>query len=249
MTSSLALPAPVDKCAFFLDVDGTLIDIAETPDGVVVPPELPAILSALAKRAGGAVALVSGRTIEALDRLVAPARLPAAGVHGAEMRFADGTRASLDAEGMDAVRAGLAELTARHPDLLVEDKGPAIAVHYRARPALGPEVEIALRASIAGNEKLHLQPGKMVLEVRPAGADKGRALARFMETPPFSGRSPVAIGDDLTDEHMFQVAREMGGLAGNVGAQKRKTAATVRLASPDSVRKWLQSLTSTPSRG
>ncbi len=243
MNSSPALPAPLEACAFFLDLDGTLIDIAETPDGVVVPPDLPGLLSALAERTGGAVALVSGRTIAALDRLVAPAHLPAAGVHGAEMRFADGTEATLAADHMDAVRAGLAKMAADHPELLIEDKGAAVAVHYRARPALGADVEAALGALIAGNEHLRLQPGKMVYEVRPAGADKGRALARFMETPPFAGRTPVAVGDDLTDEHMLQVAHQLGGLA--VGVGNRETTATMRLANPESVREWLQSLTST----
>jgi len=246
---SPVLPASLHACAFFLDVDGTLIDIAETPDGVVVPADLPDILTALAKKTGDAVALVSGRTIAALDRLLAPARLPAAGIHGAEMRLANGAAETQSAADLNSVRDGLRDLAARHPELLVEDKGAAIAVHYRAAPALGPYVEEALRSLVAGKGRLRLQPGKMVFEVRPASADKGGALARFMETPPFSGRAPVAIGDDLTDEHMFQIARNRGGLAVRVGEDDRETAADAGLATPTAVRAWLRVLTSAPIKG
>lgn len=246
MTDGADLPTTPDGWAFFLDLDGTLIDIAQTPDEVVVPPELPGTLTRLASRAGGALALVSGRTIGTLDRLLAPARLPAAGIHGAEMRFADGGRQTLAPPVLDAVRLYLSELAARHPELLVEDKTVAIAVHYRPRPELRAELEAALAAIVSADPGLDLQPGKMVFEVRPAGADKGLALARFLETPPFAGRRPLAVGDDLSDEHMFRVAADRGGLAVRVGADHRETAAAACLNDTQSLRSWLSTLAADP---
>jgi len=246
MTARSDLPTTPDGWAFFLDLDGTLIDIAETPGEVVVPPELPGTLTRLAARAGGALALVSGRTIATLDHLLAPARLPAAGIHGAEMRFADGGQQTLAPPGLDAVRLLLSDLAARHPELLVEDKVVAIAVHYRLRPELRAELAAALAAIVSADAGLHLQPGKMVFEVRPAGADKGLALARFLETPPFAGRRPLAIGDDLSDEHMFRVAADRGGLAVRVGADHRETAATICINNTQSIRAWLSTLAAGP---
>ena len=246
MAAPTDLPTTPDGWAFFLDLDGTLIDIAERPDAVVVPPELPGLLVRLASRAGGALALVSGRAIATLDRLLAPARLPAAGIHGAEMRFADGGQQTLATAGLDAVRLRLSELAALHPELLVEDKGVAIAVHYRLRPELRAGLEAALAAIVSADASLDLQPGKMVFEVRPAGADKGRALARFLETPPFAGRRPLAIGDDLSDEPMFRAAADKGGLAVRIGADQRETAAAVCLNDTQSLRSWLSTLAADP---
>ncbi len=246
MTTSTELPATPDGWAFFLDVDGTLIDIAETPDGVVVPPELPKLLADLSARTGGAVALVSGRAIATLDRLVAPARLAAAGVHGAEMRFADGHRENLGGDALADVRPQLVALGRKHPALIIEDKGPAVAVHYRAEPALGPTIQSALADIVSARPALHVQPGKMVFEVRPAGADKGRALGIFMQRPPFAGRRPLAVGDDLTDEHMFAIADQLGGRGVKVGADSDESAAPTRLADPATVRAWLADLVSAP---
>lgn len=240
------LPASPDGWAFFLDVDGTLIDIAPTPEAVVIPPDLPSLLMRLAKRAGGALALVSGRPMASLDRFFAPALLPSAGIHGAEMRLPDGRVETQAGAELAAVRGCMRDLAARHPDLLVEEKSVSATIHFRARPELEPEIEAALAPIVARDPGLALQPGKMMLEVRPAGADKGRALQRFMALPPFAGRRPLTIGDDLTDEHMFQVAVAMGGLAARVGADDRQTAAEARFDQPQSVRAWLSNLAEAP---
>ncbi len=246
MSLASELPASPDGWAFFLDFDGTLIDIAPTPEAVVIPPGLADMLTRLASRADGALALVSGRPMASLDRFLAPARLPSAGIHGAEMRFADGHEEALTGVDLAAVRRRMAELVARHPQLLVEEKSVSTTIHFRARPDLGDEVEAAVRASVAGDPRLAVQPGKMMVEVHVAGADKGAALTRFMAGPPFAGRRPLAVGDDLTDEHMFRIATGMGGLAVRVGADDRETAATVGLADTLSVRAWLSNLAGDP---
>ena len=246
MTSANGLPTSADGWAFFLDVDGTLIDIAPTPDAAVIPADLPDMLMRLSTRAGGGLALVSGRPIESLDRFFAPARLPSAGIHGAEMRLADGSERTPDGVDLDAVKERMADLAARHPGLLVEPKSVSITIHYRARPELGAAIEAEIRALVAGNSTLAVQAGKMMVEVRPAGADKGTALRRFMATPPFAGRRPLAIGDDLSDEHMFAVAKDMGGLAVRVGTDARETAASAHFDDSRSVRSWLSNLAETP---
>ncbi len=246
MTSNSDLPVSADGWAFFLDVDGTLIDIAVTPEAVVIPPELPGLLMRLSASAGGALALVSGRPIESLDRFFAPARLPAAGIHGAEIRLPDGRQVMRAAPEVEKVRGEIAAFAARHPELLIEQKSVSITVHYRARPELEPTVAAAMGAIISGVPGLALQPGKMMLEVRPAGIDKGGALARFMEAPPFAGRRPLAVGDDLTDEHMFQVAVDRGGVAIRVGTDDRQTAAEARFDAPQAVRAWLSNLAEAP---
>jgi trehalose 6-phosphate phosphatase len=245
MTPPNDLPTSADGWAFFLDVDGTLIDIALTPEAVAIPPELPGVLMRLSGRAGGALALVSGRPLESLDRFFAPAHLPSAGIHGAEMRFADGSTVSLAADEIEAVRLPLRVLGAEY-GLLVEEKSVSVTIHFRARPELEGELEAAIRKIVAGEPHLALQPGKMMLEVRPASADKGRALKRFMEKPPFAGRKPLAIGDDLTDEHMFRVAVDKGGVAVRVGTDRRETVATHYLDEPEVVRSWLSKLAEAP---
>ena len=239
------LPFSADGWAFFLDFDGTLIDIAATPEAVVIPPELPGILMRLSERADGALALVSGRPIASLDRFVAPALLPSAGIHGAEIRFADGSQDNLAAPELEPVRPRLRAIAARH-DLLVEEKSVSVTVHYRSRPELGPALEAEIRATISGIPGLTVQPGKMMVEVRPDGIDKGGALRRFMEQPSFFGRRPLAVGDDLTDEHMFEVAVAMGGMAVRVGTDKRETAAMAGLDDPRSVLTWLSNLAQGP---
>ena len=245
MTRANDIPTSADGWAFFLDVDGTLIDIAPTPEAVAIPPELPGVLTRLSDRTGGALALVSGRPMESLDRFFAPLRLPSAGIHGAEMRFADGSTESLAADEIEAVRLRLRALGAER-GLLVEEKSVSVTIHFRTRPELEGELEAAIREIVAGEPHLALQPGKMMLEVRPASADKGRALKRFMERPPFAGRTPLAIGDDLTDEHMFRVAVDKGGVAVRVGTDRRKTVATHHLDGPESVRSWLSRMAQGP---
>ena len=237
------LPHRAEGWAFFLDFDGTLVEIAAAPDAVVVPGDLPALLTRLAAGADGALAVVSGRTIEALDRLLAPAQLAAAGVHGAELRLPDGERWAAGAPDMTRARRLLLDFAGEHPGVLAEDKGVAVALHYRRAPDLAAAAIAAAEAAARDSHgALSVQHGRMVVEVRPAGADKGRALAAFMTHTPFDGRRPIAIGDDLTDEAMFAAARTLGGIAARVGPENEPTAASLHIADPASLRGWLAGL-------
>lgn len=237
-----ALPRSPDGWAFFLDIDGTLIDIAATPDSVVVPSDLPPLLAGVAQGAGGALALVTGRDMATVDGLFAPFRLPVGAVHGALIRGTAGEVAG-DAPhpGLAEVRRRLEPFAAEHPAALIEDKGTAIAVHFRADPALEGEARETVEAAVAASGPgLTVQPGKMVFEIRPAGANKGLALRILMQDDAFRGRRPVAVGDDLTDEAMFVAALDAGGLALRVGAPPAQgSAAEVAFAGPEDVRRWL----------
>lgn len=233
--------------ALFLDVDGTLIDIAPTPDAVVVPPELPGMLTELHTALGGALALVTGRSIETADRLLLPARLPIGGIHGAEVRLPDGTiYGRAENEALDRIIDHLKAFAQTRPGLLIEDKGRAVAVHYRLAPELGEEVEQHVRSLVEGegdagsdSGELKIQLGKMVVEIRPGGSDKGRAMELFLDQPQFAGRLPVMIGDDWTDEAAFRVANSRGGRSIRVGRDERPTEALERLQDPAAVLHWL----------
>jgi trehalose 6-phosphate phosphatase len=239
------LPHSPNGFAFFFDIDGTLIDIASTPDAITVPEGLPTLLGRLRDRTGGAMALLTGRDIATVDRLFAPARLPAGAIHGAVLRDASG---AVIGEAPDpalaGVRSRLAAFVADHPAALLEDKGIAVAVHFRADPSLEPEAEAATREAVAAaGPSLVVQQGKMVFEVRPAAADKGAALSAFMRSPAFVGRRPVAVGDDLTDESMFRASVTLGGLAFRVGgAAEAVSVAEPAFAAPVDVRLWLVTL-------
>lgn len=235
-----APPAPSPNWAWFLDVDGTLIEIAETPSAIHVPAGLPDMLSALSRRHDGALALVSGRSVENIGQLVAPARLAASGLHGLERTGADGRRLPRPqpAAGLDAVREVLGEFAAGHPGVLLEDKGLTLALHYRQVPALEPACRAAAEAAVACRPGFGLMAGRMVFEVRPAGTDKGSAVRAFMAEPPFAGRVPIFVGDDLTDEDGFAAALALGGFAVLVGPE-RPTAANWRLAEVAELRDWL----------
>ena len=225
--------------ALFLDFDGTLIDIAMTPDSVVVPPKLRAILSACADAFDGAVAVVSGRPISTLDALLDPLKLPTAGLHGLELRMADGTveEAAHRPSELAGLRARFRALAREDARLVAEDKGSSLALHFRR----APERERELRELVAGaatrHDGHHVMLGKMVLEVRPAHADKGTAIARFLETPPFAGRTPVFAGDDITDEDGFAVVNRHGGISIKVGAGE--THAAYRVPDVAVLRDWL----------
>lgn len=234
------VPAFARGWALFLDVDGTLLELAEHPGAARAEAGLVAALDRLQRSMHGAVALVSGRSVADLDRLFAPLRLAAAGQHGAERRGASGARvlAPPADSALAQARAALAALAARHPQLLVEDKGAALAVHFRGAPHLEPAVERALgdlAAASAG--EFALQRGKMVRELVPRGSDKGGAIAAFLREPPFAGRVAVFIGDDLSDEHGFALVNRIGGHSVKVGAGA--SAARWRLASSAEVRGWL----------
>ncbi|MEQ9813078.1 MAG: trehalose-phosphatase [Azospirillaceae bacterium] len=206
--------------AVFLDVDGTLIDIAESPSAVHVPHYLPTLLADLLGRLGGAMALVSGRPLAEIDDLFRPLAAPAAGQHGLEWRRPDGTvdRDVREIRALDAIDGRLRAFVARHPGLLLEHKGMTIALHYRAAPEFEADAR-SLVGSIrqAFADELDVYDGKMVFEFKPAGADKGSAVRRFMAMPPFAGRRPVFVGDDTTDEYGFAAAREAAGIAVMVG--------------------------------
>ncbi len=241
---SAVLPASIAGRALFLDVDGTLVDIAPSPDEVVIPPSLAANLRLASTATGGALALVSGRTIETLDRLLVPETFPAAGLHGGEFRDPAGTIIRLPPPpALEGCRPLIAELARRLPGVHVEDKGRAVAVHYRAVPDAGEEVERAVDEMAAGTDgTLTTQRGKMVIELKPADAGKGQAVVRFMSQPPFAGLSPIAVGDDITDEEMFKVVNDLGGLTVRVGTPDRPTEARHYIESPDAVRNWLASI-------
>jgi trehalose 6-phosphate phosphatase len=227
--------------ALFLDIDGTLLDIAPTPERVRVDPSLAALLPAVATLLDGAVALVTGRSIRNTDRLFGELVLPVAGQHGCERRDATGTLHlhAANTATLARLRLLIAEFAARHEGLRLEDKGASLALHYRAVPHLASHVHQVLRAqfSAALGEGFRLQPGKRLLEVRPEGRDKGTAIRDFMNEPPFRGRVPVFVGDDRGDEHGFAVVRSLGGIAVKVGPGK--TLANHRLPDVAAVRDWL----------
>lgn len=235
----------VDEYAFFLDLDGTLIDLAPRPAQVRGDPELLALLRVLSVRSRGAMALVSGRPIADLDNITAPERFPVSGLHGFELRDAKGVcsrQAPPSSSKIEEVRAALGRLAITHPQLLLEDKGFALALHYRQAPHLANLVASAVRMipdlSASG---LRVQQGHMVVEVTPYAADKATALAYFMREPPFRGRSPLYIGDDLTDESAFQWVNQAGGLSVAVNAHAFTTA-RASLSSVAAVRWWLHEL-------
>ncbi|MGF1629613.1 MAG: trehalose-phosphatase [Kiloniellaceae bacterium] len=227
--------------ALFLDVDGTLLRIAPHPDAVQVSPDLLALLERLAARADGALALISGRSIDNLDALFAPLVLPCAGVHGLERRGADAVIHRCDtASHLAPLRAPLDAFVRSHDGLLLEDKGQSLALHFRKAPACEALAEKLLRGLIAASSPvLELKRGKMVLEVMPAIADKGTAIVSFMEEPPFAGRRPVFIGDDVTDEDGFAAVNALGGLSIRVGPET-ESAARHRLANEEAVEAWLR---------
>jgi trehalose 6-phosphate phosphatase len=233
--------------ALFLDVDGTLLGFQGRPEDVHLHPSLRETLAALAARLDRAVALVSGRTLADLDRIQAPLRLPAAGLHGLELRDADGhVDHGLEGTALDHLRAGLRAFVARHEPLWLEDKGRALAVHYRAAPELHQTVLDAVNGLCQREEPhtLAVLDGKMVCEVKPRHADKGSAITSFMGRAPFAGRVPVFLGDDVTDEDGFRAVNDLGGLSIRVGKTDggRPTHATYALADEPAVEEWLDRL-------
>lgn len=225
--------------AVFLDIDGCLLDLAPTPDEIHVPPDLPPAIEKLRLSLGGALALVTGRGLTYADALFDPFPFPIAGLHGAEMRGPDGKMIHADAPPAFAeLKATLAEEAKAMPGVLIEDKGAAVAAHYR----LAPHYELALGEKMrafaeAAGPDWALQLGKMVYEIRPARASKGDAVERFMSEPPFAGRLPLTLGDDLTDESMFAVANARGGLSFRVGRPDAQTCAQGTVATPTDVRR------------
>lgn len=239
---SQTLPTMRADWALFLDVDGTLLDFAETPEQVSVPSGLPDLLRALHDFLGGALALVSGRPIATLDRLFAPLRLPAAGQHGAELRataLGEIVRTPPPSH-LAEVSAGLRRFAATHPGILVEDKNASVAVHYRRAPQFRDELEAFTRAAIAtNNEHMEILEAVMAFDVKLRSVDKGRAVAWFMNRPPFTGRVPVFIGDDHTDEYGFAEVAERAGYAIQVGTSRPRVTPW-HIATPADLRQWLR---------
>ncbi len=233
-------PTPNVDCAFFLDVDGTLLEIAETPNAVRVDADLLRLLERLHRASGGAVALVSGRAISDLDRRLGNLRLPRAGQHGLERRDATG-RLWLHAtppETKRKIHAALAPALEKYPGLLLEDKGFTLALHYRQQPELEDYANSLMEGLVAENpDDLIIQKGKCVVEAKPAGFDKGTAIEEYLTEAPFKGRRPVFIGDDLNDEHGFAAINRVDGISVKVGAEE--TCARYRLPDVAAVRAWL----------
>ena len=234
-------PAPLAlaETALFLDLDGTLAPISPRPEDVRPEPQRTALLHALARALDGRLAVISGRTLDEVDRILDRSVAAVAGVHGLERRFADGAiwRAQASPE-LAAARTALAPLTRAWPGAWLEDKGLSLAVHYRAAPAAVEAVRQAAEA-LARDGGLVLQAGDMVLELRTPGPDKGDAVRAFMAHAPFAGARPIFVGDDLTDEHGFIAAAEIGGFGVLVGGD-RETTALAGLADVAAVRAWLQ---------
>jgi trehalose 6-phosphate phosphatase len=253
MFSTVTRPEPhaglrLDELALFLDVDGTLLEIAPTPESVVVEPELLIVLRSVIARTRGAVAFVSGRSIAVLDELFQPLLLPAAGLHGFERRSPSGThyrRPLPPGELLFRGRETLRAFVARHPPLLLEDKRFALAVHYRQAPQLEELVlhEVGAVAELLA-PAFEIQRGKCVVELRPAAASKATAIAEFMKEMPFAGRRAVCLGDDITDESAFEWVNANGGVSVAVGTA-RHTAAIAHLHSVKAARMWLARLAET----
>lgn len=230
-------PRLTPDAALFLDFDGTLVAIAETPEAIHVPAAMVPLLSDLHDLLGGALAVVSGRQIDVLDRFLAPLRLPAAGEHGVQRRDAEGRMQEQRALDLTAVLDTANELARVHEGLLVERKHAAIALHYRLAPQLEAVCRDAMARVIDGQPQFELLHGKFVFEVKPAGINKGIAIDAFLREAPFAGRVPVFAGDDTTDESGFAIVQPRGGVAIKVGSGP--SLALHRLDSPRAVFEWL----------
>jgi trehalose 6-phosphate phosphatase len=227
--------------ALFLDVDGTLLDLAERPSDVVTPAGLVATLGGAEHRLAGALALISGRAIEDLDRLFEPLRLRASGIHGAEIRFEpDGavTATSAAVELPSSLWTALTREVAAFPGAFAENKRFSFVVHYRLAPAAERPLRQAV-ARLVGSSPIAVEvmDARCAIELKPPGFEKGCAIAAFLSQPPFRGRTPVFVGDDTTDESGFAVVTAHGGAAYSVG--RRRRGATGLFSEPRAVREWL----------
>lgn len=232
-------PALADDWALFLDVDGCLLDFADAPDAVIVPPALLTSVQALVQHLHGAVALVSGRSLASIDALFAPLRLPASGLHGLEQRSPQrNIVAPTAAPALATVREEARRVAGAYPGALVEDKGPALALHWRAAPQAGGALRAVADAALVCLPGYGLQHGDHVVELRPAISDKGGAILALLDEPSFRERVPVFLGDDITDESGFAAVNARGGISVLVG-DREPSAARYGLADPPAVRAWL----------
>jgi trehalose 6-phosphate phosphatase len=230
------------RYCLFLDVDGTLVEFAATPAEVRIDPSLAALIDRGSQALNGALAIVSGRTLADLDRLFAPNRWPAAGLHGLERRDAHG-RTTAPSQGrtrLETARAMLEAFASQQPGVLVEDKGASIAVHYRRAPELESHLTRLVEQLVRDlGSEFDLQPGACVLELRIRGPNKADAIQAFLAEPPFAGRIPLFAGDDLTDLDAFAAVERAGGLSISVGNRVR---GRLRFASPRELRTFLADL-------
>jgi trehalose 6-phosphate phosphatase len=223
----------IERPAFLLDLDGTLIDLAATPDAVIVPPALPGLLRRLRARHDDAVAIVTGRPIAAVDALLGDAPFAVAGEHGAAIRAGPGqaiARRALPVLPESAI-ARAAAVVARFPGALLERKAHGLALHYRQAPEAEAALREAAAAMVGALPAFALLRGSMVWEVRPAGIHKGVAVRALMQAPPFAGREPVFVGDDVTDEDAIAAAQALGGAGLRVDEA---------FGTPADVRAWLE---------
>lgn len=232
------MPPVSENTALLLDIDGTLLDLARTPDAVKVPEGLVRALESLSRRFSGALAFVSGRSLESIDRLFAPFCPAAIGAHGGEVRGLDGNirREPLLPDSARRIFKGLSE---NIPGLLLEDKGSALALHYRLAPEALPVLLSAMekQAKLFDAENIQLLHGKAVIEARRKGVDKGAAVATLLKQKPFAGRAVLFGGDDATDEDVFRILPQLGGHGFSVG--RRFPGAEHHFESPHAVREWL----------
>lgn len=243
-SESLALTFPFSTYAILLDIDGTLLDLAETPSGVHVPSSLQSVLTTLWKWTGGALALVSGRPLKDIDRIFAPLELPAIGGHGAELRLDAASDSVLRPTPLleERVRRQLVSLISK--GMIVEDKGHSMALHYRSAPDRGEELLKSVTRVLldAPSGSYELLPGKFVIEVKPTGYNKGTAVLELMDMPPFKGRTPLFVGDDITDDSVFAILHELRGVGFSVG--RIFPGVTGVFKDPKEVRAWLARIAS-----
>jgi trehalose 6-phosphate phosphatase len=245
-----AVPVPgslvphLSETAVLLDIDGTLLDLMPTPREVWVPPDLAKTLNRLYRRTGGALALVSGRSLNDIDLIFAPDQFPAIGGHGAEMRIeAEAEAVAAHAPPLDKeLKRRLAAIAKLSPGILLEDKGYSLALHYR----LAPHAEKAIYAAVSliradlPDAPIEVLPGKQVCEIKHSGFTKASGVRELMTHPPFRGRKPFFIGDDVTDESVFAIMPDLDGIAFSVGRRARGVAG--HFDAPSDVREFLAHL-------
>jgi trehalose 6-phosphate phosphatase len=237
----------IGKYALLFDLDGTLAPIAATPQQVHVPAETIDVLQRLEKCTGGAIAIVSGRSLAQIDNLLRPLQLSGAGLHGAQWREPDGSvhELPIDTAAVGVMVKSLAPLVDRWPGIQLENKGLSLALHYRNVPDYEQAARIAVEAAIQRaiqpyRDCFVLQPGKRVVEIKPHQASKAVAINRLMGLPPFAGRLPLFAGDDLTDEAGFQAVKVLGGVTIKIG--EGDSMADWRFPTPAALASWLAML-------
>ena len=247
MSTSTSLPYPPgwaelsrQPTALFLDIDGTLLEFESHPNLVRATDGLILLLQSISSALEGAIALISGRPLDDIDRVFSPWQPFAAGGHGAEVRGSAGTRLHRpEGDQLVLARAALTEGASRLPGAWIEDKGYGLALHYREAPQHDADAAALVeRVAAASSGTLEVQQGAYVQELRPASFDKGLALDELMEQPPFCGRRPVVVGDDHTDEAAFASGHRHGGISVLVGPRDG-TVAQYRIPDPEAVRGWL----------